>query len=79
MTDGEVRRTSFTSVLTQGAGDAVRRSLANPKALYAIDPELVPFYCPWCDAVYCGRHWRCTLPPGIRGICPEGHERLLEE
>src|SRR5919106_1053473 len=30
---------------------------ADAMALYAIDLEFVPFWCPRCHASYCGRHW----------------------
>jgi len=47
--------------------------------------ELAPFYCPACDRSYCGEHWNATdvfedgVHDSIRGTCPEGHERLLED
>ena len=89
-----IRRASFTSVLTReidapglprlhaavAAGDAA--------AVFAVDPELAPFYCPECDASYCGDHWERwdvfdeELPAwheSIRGRCPRGHERMLED
>jgi hypothetical protein len=61
---------------------------ADPVALYALDLEYAPFYCPTCDAVYCGECWRTFLVfaddlPGFleetRGICPQGHERMLAD
>ena len=53
------------------------------RALWKGSLEWAPFYCPECDACYCGGHWRqwmefdegfydCT-----RGVCPRGHERML--
>jgi hypothetical protein len=82
----ELRRTSFTSTLTQAATDAVRETIASAAALHALDPELAPFYCPDCGKTYCGEHWRredvfedSHFHEGIRGTCPEGHERLLED
>lgn len=60
------------------AGDAAR--------LFRIDPELAPFYCPACDAVYCGTCWRTyhvfddEMPGWLeetRGGCPRGHDRML--
>ena len=83
--DGVLRRESFTSVLTQAETPAVRAAIGDAKALHALDPELAPFYCPDCDRVYCGEHWaRRDVFDGdhhdsIRGTCPEGHERLLED
>ena len=57
------------------AGDA--------KALYAVDLEFVPFWCPSCHASYCGQHWETwdLFDDGFfdekRGRCPKGHERKL--
>ena len=83
--DGELRRVSFTSVLTQRETPAVRAALGSARALYELDFELAPFYCPVCDRSYCGEHWSATdvfedgVHDSIRGTCPEGHERLLED
>jgi hypothetical protein len=82
---GELRRTAFTSTLTQKATDGVRAAIADAAALHALDPELAPFYCPECERSYCGAHWRREdvfedgLHDSIRGTCPEGHERMLED
>lgn len=91
---GELRRESFTSALTSGVGAAqfeqVRSALAarDARALHAIDLEYTPFFCPRCDAVYCGAHWLKwdvfdDDDPGhhdsVRGRCPNGHERMLED
>ena len=54
----ELRRTSFTSTLTQRATTGVRAAIASAAALHALDPELAPFYCPDCEKTYCGDHWR---------------------
>lgn len=57
------------------AGDA--------KALYAIDLEFVPFWCPLCHRSYCAQHWVTwdLFDDGFfdekRGRCPKGHERKL--
>ena len=82
----ELRRTSFTSTLTQAATDDVRAAIADAAALYALDLELAPFYCPGCDASYCGEHWRREdvfaedgAHDSIRGTCPQSHERMLED
>jgi hypothetical protein len=57
-------------------------------ALYAVDLEYAPFYCPTCDRVYCVDCWRTSLVfaddfPGwleeTDGTCPEGHERMLSD
>lgn len=92
--DGEIRRASVTSVLTQPVtSDAYRKiraalRSATPRALFEVDPELVPCFCPTCDASYCGDHWTRwdvfdeDVPAwhdSIRGSCPRGHERMLED
>lgn len=53
-------------------------------ALFEVDTEFAPFYCPRCNACYCGEHWRhrdVFEDDGwfdcVRGICPHGHERML--
>ena len=89
-----VERSSFTSTLWLKVEPGQRRSLraalrdADARALYDVDLELAPFYCPGCDAVYCGEHWQrwdvfADDHPAwhecIRGRCPQGHERMLED
>ena len=55
----------------------------DPAALYAIDREYAPFWCPTCRASYCREHYRSwtAFDDGffdcIRGECPAGHERML--
>jgi hypothetical protein len=58
----------------------------DPAALFAVDLELAPFWCPKCAASYCGEHWvRWSVfdddgwHDSIRGRCPHGHERMLED
>lgn len=57
------------------AGDAA--------ALFAIDRELAPFWCPECAASYCGEHYGHwdVYDDGffdcVRGVCHRGHERML--
>ena len=92
----EVVRRSFTSTLTQPlaaeAAERVRAAIYTESgaaaALFAVDPELVPCYCPDCGFSYCGDHWETWLAydddiphwiDSIRGRCPEGHERMLED
>lgn len=64
-----------------GAADVGDARVA--RALYAIDSEYVPFWCPRCPASYCGRHWETwdLFDDGFfdekRGRCPKGHERKL--
>ncbi|HYR08305.1 MAG TPA: hypothetical protein VEQ60_11070 [Longimicrobium sp.] len=75
-----------------GAAEAERvaRALerADAAALYAVNLEYAPFYCPTCDRVYCAECWRTFLVfaddlPGwleeTRGTCPEHHERMLSD
>ena len=70
--------------------DRVARALerADAAALYAVNLEYAPFYCPACDRVYCAECWRTSLVfaddlPGwleeTRGTCPEHHERMLSD
>lgn len=56
--------------------------------VYRLDPEWAPFYCPGCARVYCGECWRTELVfdpewkdwvEETRGVCPEGHERMLSD
>lgn len=53
------------------------------RALFAIDREFAPFWCPECEASYCGEHYRHwdVYDDGffdcVRGVCPRGHERML--
>ena len=81
----KLRRESSTSTLTQPATAGVRAAIGTASALYALDPELAPFYCPRCGANYCGEHWRTYdvfeggLHDSIRGACPSGHDRMLED
>ena len=57
---------------------------ADPAALYAVDVELAPFWCPRCEASYDGASWpRWSVfhddvwHDSCRGRCPHGHERML--
>ena len=85
--DGQLRRESYIGVQLRPA--PATPIPADPAELFAIDLELAPFWCPECEAVYCGEHWthwmefdHDILPAwmdSIRGICPEGHERMLED
>ena len=72
------------------ARDAVRVALeaGTPEALYRVDLELAPNWCPRCPAVYCRDHWRTweVFDPDYpawheetRGSCPNGHERMLSD
>lgn len=93
--DGRVIRDSFTSRLTYrvGAGDFGRvRGIIEAgdlRALYDFDPEVACFYCPSCGLCYCVGHWSYwdvfddeegfTWHDSVRGRCPRGHERMLED
>jgi tetratricopeptide (TPR) repeat protein len=49
---------------------------ADAQALHALDPGMVPVYCPRCRKTYCLRHW--TIDPAVSTrvrSCPEGHPR----
>lgn len=55
-------------------------------ALWDLDPEYVPMWCPSCRAVYCADDWtlwpvHADDMPGwfeeLRGRCPAGHERRI--
>jgi hypothetical protein len=90
---GEVRREAHTGVMikpvTPELRERIAAALADPAALLAIDLELAPFWCPVCEAGYCADHWRRELVfdhdplpawlDSIRGECPYGHERMVED
>jgi hypothetical protein len=90
----ELRRESWPGVLILPRSvaqlDPFLEALAgrNVPALFALDPELTPFYCPTCDASYCSDHWDwwdvwddefVGWRDSVRGRCPQGHERMLED
>lgn len=78
----------FTSSITYGASfdeAAAEIDAGDVQALYRLDGEWAPFYCPACEACYCREHWRtwmdfddgfydCTW-----GTCPAGHTRMLDD
>jgi hypothetical protein len=88
-----LRSESFTGVLTAPLSleAAARLEVAlglGDGAVFDLDPEYAPFYCPACKASYCGEHWDRfdvfdddfpTWHDSIRGRCPHGHERMLED
>jgi hypothetical protein len=76
----------FTSVLAPDtAASALELAIraGNARALWTIDVELVPWWCPTCGETYCPDHWShwVELDEGFfdeaRGRCPRGHERML--
>jgi hypothetical protein len=57
----------------------------DPRALWALNAEWAPFYCPECRACYCRSHWREAMEfdegfyDCTHGTCPRGHTRLLDD
>lgn len=92
---GELTRDSFTSsstyVVSPENFERLRAIITagDAGALYEYDLEAAPFYCPVCRACYCGDHWArwnvfddeegFTWHDSIRGRCPLGHGRMLED
>ena len=89
--EAQLARASFTSRLWlavepgQLRGLRTARRERDARALFAVEPELAPFWCPPCETSYCGEHWaRWPISDddgrydAIRGRCPQGHERMLE-
>ncbi len=73
-------------VTSKGLDRAVEA--ADASALYDVDPEFVPAWCPPCAGSYCQAHWRLEVAgaddhPGwyeaTYGTCPEGHRRKLDD
>jgi len=81
----------FCSMWQQASPDATHARAAevlrggSPGALWALNAEWAPLFCPECDACYCRAHWReqmefdegfydCTF-----GTCPHGHTRMLDD
>jgi len=65
------------------AFEAINNSDA--RALYKLNDEYVPLYCPRCDCFYCKEHWKiweerdegfydCTY-----GVCPAEHKRRMDD
>jgi hypothetical protein len=90
----EVRRESWPGVaifpLSAERIDPMRAALAaaDVSAIFALNFELTPFYCPMCEASYCSDHWDwwdvwddewTAWRDSVRGRCPHGHERMLED
>lgn len=89
------QRESFTGgYIIPRAGEELTRYLAqlvkagDIQGIFKADFELVPFYCPKCDACYCGDHYlrwdefdeqEPFFHDCIRGRCPFGHVRMLED
>jgi peptidoglycan hydrolase-like protein with peptidoglycan-binding domain len=92
--EGHAYRTGFTGSmnlpLREQDAESLRRALtfADPAAVFAIDYELMPWWCPQCETSYCGEHWdhwaiydpdQPSWLESIHGICPKGHRRKLED
>ena len=62
---------------------------ADPLTLHAAmvraHQDGLDFYCPECDKLYCEAHYRCVpqwdegFYDYTLGICPEGHERIVDD
>jgi hypothetical protein len=59
---------------------------ADIRALYALNREYAPVWCPECEQVFCADEWRTwdiyaeDFPSFFeekRGVCPNGHERWI--
>ena len=76
---------SMSHGLVPRAQVAVALESGDPAALFAIDSEYAPFWCPVCRLSYCREHYRTStfFDEGffdyIAGMCPQGHERKLED
>lgn len=70
-----------------GRFDEFRQLIAegDVRGLHALDPEYVPFYCPQCDRAMCVVHWKVwdefegSWHDSTRGLCPQGHQRMLRD
>ena len=89
---GLIVRESFTSNLESALSPASFKHVlaavtsGDAAALYRCDLEFASFYCPDCGLSYCGEHWQRWdvfdddgWHDSIRGCCPEGHQRMLED
>ncbi|MDQ3821347.1 MAG: hypothetical protein M3362_27210 [Acidobacteriota bacterium] len=93
--DARIIRSSFMSDLTYRIeADAFERVRAiieagDVRAIYDFNLEIASFFCPTCNLCYCGEHWvhwdvfddedGFFWHDSIRGRCPRGHERMLED
>lgn len=89
---GKLIRESFTSRLTLPIPREDIKKLKilirkkDAQGLFEYDDEITPFYCPECDTIYSKSEWISFdafdddgWHDSIRGICPSGHERMLED
>ncbi len=55
------------------------------EAMLRAHQDGLDFYCPGCDAMLCEAHYRCIpqwdegFYDHTLGVCPEGHERILDD
>lgn len=93
--NAEIIRLSFTSKLTYrieaNMFEQIRHAIeaGDIRAIYDFNLEIASFFCPTCNACYCGEHWvhwdvfddedGFFWHDSIRGRCPRGHERMLED
>ena len=84
---------TFTGIVEQSVDEEQEAKLikaihaSDPGALYRLDAEAVPFYCPKCEESYCREHWQLDAVlddmPGqidyITGTCTARHERIIED
>ena len=65
----------------------IERGNVNPVAIRAISSTLwnvTPFYCPECRLNYCGRDWDISVHfilgfhDCIMGVCPNGHQHIVD-
>lgn len=90
----EVRRESWPGVAIYPLSDdpllRLREALLaqDVARIFELNFELTPFYCPACDASFCSDHWDWwdvwdedwpSWRDSVRGRCPQGHERMLED
>ena len=85
--DGPVRMTHTFAPgirVDVAAIDAALRA-SDPTALYEIDGESAPFWCPTCAKSYCRMCWLVWVDfdegfyDCTRGRCPAGHERIMDD
>ena len=75
VTHGFVRRDRAAAAIATGS----------PAALYEINSEYVPFWCPRCSASYCGEHYipEVFFDMGFYdytlATCPQGHTREIDD
>jgi hypothetical protein len=78
-----------TTISPIAEGDVKRITAAlkarDAAALYSIDYEFAPFWCPTCSVSYCADHWvmQTVFDDGFYdytlGRCIQGHERMIAD